>query len=466
MSAAPALHAPPAALRPRTVVALAVAASVASLVLQRTPDFDPTAWLIWGRQITDGTLSTLGGPSWKPLPVLFTTPFSLFGDTVAPWLWLVVARTGGILAVVAAFRLTARLGGRTAGWLAAAALVLATDFLYNAFRGDSEGLLVLATLGAVDLHLQGRRHAALLAGVAGALIRPELWPALAAYGAWLVWRERRAATAALLAGAAVLIAVAWFIPEHIGSGDWWRAATRAQNPVPGSPGQSSLPFLVTFVNASIALALPVYLGAVRAVVAAWRARRPDPDGRARTVLVLAAGATAYMVIIAALAQRGFTGNLRYVTVPAAVLCVLAGLGLPTLWAEGRAALARRPVLVRVAAALCAVSVVFSAVLLVRNGFELEESGRVYGRQLPALIERAGGEARLRACGPLGASHFERQAVARQLHVRALDVRTGVDPAVRTALARRGTGTARHGRAPVVLEFGDWVLRSDCPLPRG
>ena len=31
-----------------------------------------------------------------------------------------------------------------------------------------------------------------------------------------------------------------------------------------------------------------------------------------------------MVIIAALAQRGFTGNLRYVTVPAAVLCVLAG----------------------------------------------------------------------------------------------------------------------------------------------
>jgi hypothetical protein len=463
MSAAPALDAPPAALRPRTLVVLALAASAASLILQRTPDFDPTAWLIWGRQIADGTLITLGGPSWKPLPVLFTTPFSLAGDTVAPWLWLVVARTGGILAVVMAYRLAARLGGRTAGRLAAAALVLATDFLYNAFRGDSEGLLVLATLGAVDLHLRGRRHAALLAGLAGGLIRPELWPLLAAYGAWLLWRERRAATALLLAGSVALLAAAWFIPEHIGSGDWWRAATRAQNPVPGSPGQSSLPFLVTFLNASIALALPVYLGAIRAVAAAWRTRAQDADGGARVVLALAAGATAYMLVIAALAERGFTGNLRYVTVPAALLCVLAGLGLPRLWQESRAALARRRVLVWLAAGLCGLSVLFSAALLVRNGFELAESGRVYGRELPELIERAGGAARIRACGPLGVSHFERQAVAWQLHVAPRDVRTGIALTARTAFGRRGTGAAKEGRAPVVLELGDWVLRSDCPL---
>src|SRR3954447_23901687 len=163
---------------------LCVAASAASLVLQRTPSFDPTAWLIWGRQVADGTLHTLGGPSWKPLPVLFTTAFAPAGDTVAPWLWLVVARAGGLLAVVEAYRVTARIGGRTAGWIAAASLALAPDFLFNAFPGDAEGLLVLFGFWALHLHLDGRRHAALLVGALTGLIRPEVWPLLLAYGLW------------------------------------------------------------------------------------------------------------------------------------------------------------------------------------------------------------------------------------------------------------------------------------------
>src|SRR4051812_17398636 len=173
----------------RTVLAC-VAVAVLSLLAHRTPEFDPTAWLIWGRELAHGTLSTLGGPSWKPLPVLFTTPFAFAGDTVAPWLWLVVARTGGLLALVAAFRLTWRLGGRTPALLATAALALATEFLYNAARGDSEGLLVALTLWAVDLHLAGRRLAAVGAGMAAALLRPEVWPLLLVYGAWLLWTER------------------------------------------------------------------------------------------------------------------------------------------------------------------------------------------------------------------------------------------------------------------------------------
>jgi hypothetical protein len=152
--------------------------------------------------------------------------------------------------------------------------------------------------------------------------------------------------------------------------------------------------------------------------------------------------------------------------PAAVLCVLGGLGAERLWAEVRAALPRWRPLLGVATLLCVASVVFSAALLVRNGFELEEEGRVYGRQLPELIERAGGAARVRACGPLGSSHFERQSVAWELHVRQSDVRTGIAPAARTVFGRRGTGAASEGRAPVVLELGEWVLRSDCPLGGG
>ena len=55
---------------------LAVAALVVgafSLLLPSTPSYDPWAWLVWGREIVHINLHTTGGPTWKPLPVVFTT---------------------------------------------------------------------------------------------------------------------------------------------------------------------------------------------------------------------------------------------------------------------------------------------------------------------------------------------------------------------------------------------------------
>ena len=60
----------------------------ARALLPAGPTYDPWAWIIWGREITEGDLDTRTGPSWKPLPVLFTTPFALTGDAGAPELWL------------------------------------------------------------------------------------------------------------------------------------------------------------------------------------------------------------------------------------------------------------------------------------------------------------------------------------------------------------------------------------------
>src|SRR5919202_4715070 len=113
---------PPAgAARPwRLLVLGCLAVAVLSLLITRQPTYDPWAWLIWGRQIAHLDLVTTAGPSWKPLPVLFTTPFALFGDDAAPLLWLLVARAGGLLAFVMAFRLGARLAGPWAGAIAAA----------------------------------------------------------------------------------------------------------------------------------------------------------------------------------------------------------------------------------------------------------------------------------------------------------------------------------------------------------
>src|SRR5215218_7228635 len=81
-----------------------------SLLLPSTPSYDPWAWLGWGREVAALDLDTRFGPSWKPLPVLFTTAFSAFGEG-APALWLVVARAGALLGLVAAFKLGRRLAG-------------------------------------------------------------------------------------------------------------------------------------------------------------------------------------------------------------------------------------------------------------------------------------------------------------------------------------------------------------------
>ena len=48
-------------------------------------------------------LQTTGGPTWKPLPVIFTTMFSVFGKA-PPDLWLVVGRAGAVMAVGMVFK--------------------------------------------------------------------------------------------------------------------------------------------------------------------------------------------------------------------------------------------------------------------------------------------------------------------------------------------------------------------------
>ncbi len=72
---------------------LALALGALSLLFPSTPSYDPYSWLIWGREIFHGQLHIAGGSSWKPLPVIFTTVFALFGSA-QPNLWLVVARAG------------------------------------------------------------------------------------------------------------------------------------------------------------------------------------------------------------------------------------------------------------------------------------------------------------------------------------------------------------------------------------
>ncbi len=74
------------------------------------------------------------------------------------------ARTGGILAFVAVYRLGNELKGPWSGALAVGALALTLDYADYALRGTSEPLLVCFTMWAIVVHMDGRRGLAFASG--------------------------------------------------------------------------------------------------------------------------------------------------------------------------------------------------------------------------------------------------------------------------------------------------------------
>jgi hypothetical protein len=448
----------------RLLVAGCLALAALSLLLPSGPTYDPWAWIIWGREVMQLDLVTQEGPSWKPLPVLFTAPFSLLGDDVAPSLWIVVARAGGLLGVAMAYRLAARLAGPAAGAIAAVALLIADEFIRNFARGNSEGMLVALCLWALERHLDGRRRDAFLLGFAAGLLRPEVWPFWGLYGLWLVagrWRGRPPwRELALVGGTGVLMLVLWFVPEYLGSGSALRAAERARQPNPDSPAFAAFPFAEVFRRSATILTVPVYAGALAAVAAAWRGRRSG--GSAGVVLTLAAISSALMVAVALMTEAGFAGNLRYVALPAAMVCILAGAGWVGLV---RGVRARRGG--AAAAALAAAVLGFFVPFTVADVRELDEGMRrvaaeadLYGDNLQALIAKAGGEERLKACGEIVTGPFETQAVAWYLHLHETEVLIfGMPPG--TVLARQGSALSNDPRYPRVTETTKWTVGSSC-----
>jgi hypothetical protein len=444
--------APPA--RPWKALVLACLGLAAlSLLGPSEPTYDPWAWISWGRQITHLDLSTTSGPSWKPLPIFFTTPFALFGDDAAPSLWLVIARAGGLLAIALAYRLGARMGGPAAGMIAGGSLLLADEFVRNFARGNSEGLLVALCLWAIERHLDGRRTDAFLIGFAAALLRPEVWPFFGLYGLWLAWTEPR--RRALVIGVFVLNAVFWFAPEYWGSGDWLRAANRARQPNPDSAAFAGRPFVEVFRRSGTILSVPVLLGAIVAVVAAARERRWD--------LRLSLGATAVVLMIAVglMTEGGFAGNLRYVALPAALVCVLAGVGWVELVRAARGRFGRvTGVALAVALAAAAAPFVVSDLGEMRDAARgLRSEANAYG-SLPAAIAKAGGADRIKRCGPVFTGNFQVQVVAWELEMHSGDV--GIRPKPPgIVVAARYHEFSRDERFKLQTETTKWVVRRAC-----
>lgn len=407
--------------------------SALSLIFPSTPTYDPWAWIMWGREILQLDLVTTGGPSWKPLPVLFTTPFAIFGDDVAPYLWLWIARAGGLLALAMAFRLARRLVGRgPAGWIAgifsAGFLATTFEFIRDAALGNSEALLVALVLWAIERHLDGRRDHALYLGFAAALLRPETWPFLGVYGIWLWFRdpELRLRMAIL----AALIPLLWFGPELWGSGDALRASNRANNPNPGSAAFAEHPgFEVVdrFHQRTVwALEAAGLIGLLTAAVAWLRDRRQG------AILVVAGIGLAWLALVAAMTEAGYAGNQRYLIVTTGALCVLGGIGVARVF-QGFQLLGER-LGGSARAGLATATVVFLVGLVagwpvVRDKIdnvdatldELRYEASLW-HTLDGAIEGAGGRAALLACGSVYSGPFQTQMVAYEMGIHGVDVR--------------------------------------------
>jgi hypothetical protein len=339
------------------VGACVLLAALSAAVLPTVPSYDPWSWIVWGREVSDPHLSFVigGGPSWKPLPLIFTTVWGLFG-AAAPTLWVITARAGGLLGLVFAWKLASRLmgGGRAgafAGLLAVIGVALTQDWLYYWFRGTSEPMLIGVTLWAIDSLLDGRHAQAFVVGVAASLIRPEWWPFIGLYGLWL-WVNVPRLRILVLTGW-ISIPFFWFVPAWIGSGDPLLAATHASE-YNGHLGSSPLR---TVIGRGIDIqVLPALLGAIAAVAIAWLKDRDT------LILALGAGVAAWWVVVVGMTLDGYPGLERFFLPAAALTCVLGGVGITrlALLAGAYASAGQaRPVAAAAAAALVLVSVPFT-----------------------------------------------------------------------------------------------------------
>jgi hypothetical protein len=446
----------------RLALAVCVALAAASLVLPSEPSFDPWAWIVWGREVLLLDLDTTGGPSWKPLPVLFTAifaPSSLIDAGLPATLWLVVARAGALLSIVLAFRVARRLadGGRVrpdrsrgsrwigiaAGTVAALALAFAPQWLRYAAHGNEVPMAVALMLWGVERHLDGRRAGALVAVFLACLLRPEVFPFVALYAAWL-WHAEPALRR-LTAALTLALPALWLLPDWLGSGDPLGAGRKASSEPHWSLSLRDQPWLAALERTHRIAGLPLELGTL--VAALFALRRRD-----RTVLALAGIAVAWVALVVAMTEAGFSGSARYFVPAVVIASVLTGVA--AAWSVDAAARAvggavdrgaglwrgsaatdepRRPSFAGRPAAIAGALVACAALAALSGGWtghridqldrQIELSGELAELQasLPDAVERAGGAGRVVALGPPSVNRAFQTRLAWETHLPLLDV---------------------------------------------
>ena len=291
------------------------------------PGYDPYGWLVWGKLTIHLKLDTNGAPSWKPLPFLFTVPYAFFGHYQL-WLWMVSSVAVSLAGIVFAWRIAFRLTGAdparryaayAAGLFAAVFVLLMQDpiapanYTHYILSAESDTMIVSLCLAAIDCHLSGRHRWAFWLWWLASLGRPEVWPFCALAGLWL-WRAVPSYRRWLI-GAALFLLFLWFGIPGLTSKSAFTAGNIAQNSPREVHGNK--------ITGTISRFHELHGNAIWAAAAltvAWAVWR-----REWKVIILAAGALAWLVIEIALALKGFPAVPRYLFEAGAVVAVLAGV---------------------------------------------------------------------------------------------------------------------------------------------
>jgi len=406
-------------LTPARVVLCCAAAAVISTVVAPTPSYDPWAWIIWGRELaglSDLGFSTASATGWKPLPVLVTTPLSLLGTELGPAAWVALVRTAALLALVLAARLAHRAAGRGAAIAAVALLLASPQALELVTGGASEAIVLLALLYGIERHLDGRRGAALAAGIVACLARPETAALVLPYAVW-VWRGGTVPRWRIAAGVGVL-PLLWIGGDWLGTGRPFLTFGHATSSIePNRVQDTAVPGLELLAGTTALVALVVVALAVAGIVDS--VRRREPVG---TALGVALGTLA--LPLAVMTELGYPGVPRYLSAPAALAGVLAAIAL----ARGARAMLPRPhgrAAVALGAAGLAALVVLAGAPGLRGSWA-QYTGRVrLDRALPAAIAAAGGRTTLLSCGrPVIRPAYLATDLAYRLDVPMRDVNSG------------------------------------------
>ena len=380
------------------LVALAVLAVSAAIVVLSgiRPSYDGFGFLVWGRQVLHWNLNTDGAPSWKPLPFLFTLPYALAGH-VQMGLWMVTAVAGAIGGAVFAARVALRLTGAApgrvwapyvAGLFAGVAVLGINTYSHLVLIANSDPLIVALCLGAIDMHLCGRRRWAFAMLVLASLGRPEAWAFAGLYALWC-WRFGWGMRAYVLLGLA-LIPAFWFTIPALTSHSWFISGDLALGQATVIHGNK-----ITGVISRLRslYELPMQLAVLCGVgIALYR--------RDRTTLAVAAAAVVWVVIEIAFAFHGWSAVARYMIEPASVMVVIAGGAVGRLLAIAPRSLPLRLIGPAAVIALL-VALVPAAGSRVRTATAEIAKARVAAvriNRLERVIDRDGGARNIRSCG--------------------------------------------------------------------
>jgi hypothetical protein len=404
--------------------ALLLGLSLALVLWARTrPSFDAYGWLVWGHQTLAGSLNTNAAPSWKPLPYIFTVPYALFGHYEL-WLWMVtcvaISLGGAVAAGRIAYRLTVagppvtagspthvsvgdvdrgrRWAGVLAGLFAAAALLGIGDWWHYMLSAQSDTMIAALCLAAIDCHLSRHPRWAFVLGALAALGRPEVWPFLALYSIWS-WRAIPSMRRLITGGLAVLLLL-WFGIPALTSRSPFVSASNAF----GSGRRLRSNRVFGTVDRFLDLhETPLELAAL--VSLAWAALRRD-----FTLLVLAAGGVAWVIVEIAFSLHGWPGLGRYMFGAGGVMVVIAAVLVGRLLADLAPLVARvrRPELATVSTWLgvllvavligSLVPAAVSRARLERRDLHAQRLRTKEINRLSGVVARLGGAARLDACG--------------------------------------------------------------------